>query len=81
MARSSYIYTVIYPAPQNCDPPHVIACFTVRHEAVTWCRTCDRPELDSCEVWRFPDNPPVGESDYSRDHCCGSVEKFVEDYR
>lgn len=36
MSRSQYVYVVEHPWPENADPPHVVAAFTVKYELAAW---------------------------------------------
>lgn len=56
MARSRRIYVVEHPHPVNCDPPHVVAAFTVKHELITWLsRQMDHPYYSEWNVYAVGD--------------------------
>lgn len=58
MARSSYIYVVEHAAPENTDPPHAVAAFTVKHELISWLQNVnseDHPFFNEYTIYRFKD--------------------------
>jgi hypothetical protein len=54
MARSTYIYVVLHPAPANMGD-HLVKAFTVKHELRAWWNHCDHPYKFEYEIWRIRD--------------------------
>jgi hypothetical protein len=55
MARSSYIYVIQYRG--HAAPP--VACFTVKHEAISWAKRDSPVFFDRYVLFRYRDNPRV----------------------